>query len=579
MSSFFLPPLHEKSSVIAGTAGEWKYQKDVAFDDLAESLKLGGVANDTETVSSIPDMWARPLLVDKVLRDSTHPLHEKIKAQWQGMLTAIALAEVNGFKLSASLVDLSNPNDDAFLGSLLKLTPDKEKTLYKLDNGNQDPWEKIFVFVWDKRFDNGQVEKIAVGMTSPASLVCPAEDGDWTGLPWYKDGRLQSPLNPTDALTDDEKIQLRLWLDNLLNELKTDEAGKIKGLIRDFQAELAKNLAGNWSNQQLRPSRKQQYFGIRLALGNVQALNNLIGAKVGTVEDSSVKLMTKGVDVKTGVLFLPNFKELLKQWHDKEGKDIWIYETSLASFDEQEFRSKSKCEYLTEADLFLDKDKFFFLKGSNKLLPGALLPKGSEEITYNLDNKEYELTPLLPIQSRLLKYFSAEELSKLIELQPVNLETGSGVRVSIELPLSGGNYTTYKDYPIRESNALSSKPPLLEVFPNFRAEGEGWQEYYVFYCDDRVGTERNQPTFQVYFPEHQEIHPLELESFQITRLSQFPSFIICRNNEPPLDQGIILLNPPPKVGNQDPMRRGQLELILVHVLPMFTTKLTESRGD
>lgn len=551
MSHFFLPPLHNKAKVTTGSAGDWNYQPTVAFDDVAESLKLDTVANNAQTVSSIPDMWARPLLVDNVLRDSAHPLHEKIKAQWKGMLAAIALAEVNGFKLSASLVDLSQPKNDAFISSLLKLIPDKQKTLYQLDNGRQNPWEKIYVFIWEKKINHSflQTEKIAVGIISPATIVCPAEDGDWTGLPWYNDNRLQSPIHPADELTDDEKIQLRLWLDNLLNELSNDYATKIKELIREFQWELDNSLTINFTNQQshqqLRPSTKQQYFKTRIALGNLQTLNNPIGRKIENVEESSVKLNTKNLQSSAGVLFLADFKKLLEQWEHKKPKDIQIYDTSLASFNIQEFRSKYKGEYLTEADLFLD--DFFFLKGSNKLLPGALLPKGTEEIKYNHNNKEYPLTPLLPIQSKLFDYFTPEELNKMITLRPINLEVGSGVSVSMTLPLSGGDYTTSHEYLIREDNAIT-QIPFLEVFPNFRAEG--WQEYYVFYFDDR--TDKSQNIFQIDFLNALEIHPPELENFQITRLNNFPSYIICRNHESPLEQGVILLKTSEKVGNQDP---------------------------
>jgi len=211
-------------------------------------------------------------------------------------------------------------------------------------------------------------------------------------------------------------------------------------------------------------------------------------------------------------------------------------------------------------DLFLD--DFFFLAGSN-LLPGALLPEGSGEISYEDDEGELsKLTPLLPIRPERLDYFSAAQLREIIKIEPTDPQPGElGVRVSIRLELTGGSYTAHRDYKIQESNTLGTSNilPYLEIFPNFRSEE--WSAYYIFYRDARAPGQQNQPIFEVDFhnhQSHQETHFSESgdRKSQVIRLDQFPSFITCYSNSISQSKrvigGVILLPNPPRVGTQDP---------------------------
>ncbi|MBD2625585.1 hypothetical protein [Trichormus variabilis] len=547
--SLFLPPLNNKARVRNGNAGEWHTQTSTAFEEVADSLYLSG---DSKTVNSIPDMWARPLLMEMILKSPQHPQHAQMKAEWKGMIAAIALAELQGLKLKAELIDFRQLQADPFINSLQKLIPDKkrEKSIYLLD-GNRNPWEKIYVFFITLK--SGQ--DVAVGMTSPTTIVCPAEDGEWNDLPWWSNGKLHSPIEPEDHLTEDEKIQLWLWLKNLVEEIDRNQpqnAIKIIEIISEFQNELLNTIP---KNQNLRLSNRHNYFGVGIDIGALKALNNPIGAKPMA---SSVALRISSKQSITPPIIIPettNSSTLKKDitqnqdWKDKKLKDIWIYDTTnLQNFNLEEFKKKHRdVSYLLINDLFLE--DFYYIKDANKL-PGACLPTGSESITYrNHDDEELYLTPLLPISSRLLDYFTPEELTKkIIELQSVNLSGNrSGVRVVIKLPLVDGNYVVSKEYPIEEKNAIT-KVPFLEVWPNFRANR--WQEYYTFYFDNRTEEERNNKTFYVSFANVQEIHPPELKNFQITRLQEFPAFILCQDQN--TDLGLILLKTPDLVGDEDP---------------------------
>jgi len=543
MSSSFLPPLKSQARVKPGEAGKWQPQAGIAYTEVADSLTRPEIGTNTQSISSIPDMWARPLLVDMVLRDQEYPLHSAIKAQWKGMLAAIALAEVKRLKLQAQLLDLDTLQADALIKALIALSPSSQRTVYqsteRIRGENRNPWHKIYVFLL-----NGQ----SVGMTSPATLVCPAEEGNWEGIPWYADGRLHSPLDSSEYLTEDDKIQLWLWLDNLKTQLDSQrgvDSAKLKELLNEYKNELAQELTIDPRGQTFRPSRNVAYFGVPLTLGDLDALNIPIQAKRNP---SSVSILALGKSMNEEVIFIPDLEQLKKQWPTKQSVDIWIYDTvSAAIFDKAEFTKqyKGKVKFLTEDDIFTK--TFFYLEGEGNL-PGALLPEDTREITYTVDEQERHLTPLLPLESEVLNYFSSEELIKRLTFNPTTIGNQSAVRVSLTLPLSGGDFTIHREYPIEVNNAITAKP-FLEIWPNFKAPN--WKAYYALYFDNRTEATKQNKIFRAVFPEAAEIHPLELKNFQITRLESFPDYINCQD-ETGISQGLILLKTPPKVGDQNP---------------------------
>jgi hypothetical protein len=543
MSSSFLPPLKSQARVKPGEAGKWQPQAGIAYTEVADSLTRPEIGTNTQSISSIPDMWARPLLVDMVLRDQEYPLHSAIKAQWKGMLAAIALAEVKRLKLQAQLLDLDTLQADALIKALIALSPSSQRTVYqsteKIRGENRNPWHKIYVFLL-----NGQ----SVGMTSPATLVCPAEEGNWEGIPWYADGRLHSPLDSSEYLTEDDKIQLWLWLDNLKTQLDSQrgvDSAKLKELLNEYKNELAQELTIDPKGQTFRPSKNVAYFGVPLTLGGLDALNIPIQAKRNP---SSVRILALGKSMNEEVIFIPDLEQLKKQWPTKQSVDIWIHDTvSAAIFDKAEFTKqyKGKVKFLTEDDIFTK--TFFYLEGEGNL-PGALLPEDTKEITYTADEQERHLTPLLPLKRDILNYFSSEELIKRLAFNPTTIGNQSAVRVSLTLPLSGGDFTIHREYPIEVNNAITAKP-FLEIWPNFKAPN--WKAYYALYFDDRTEATKQNKIFRAVFTEAIEIHPPELKNFQITRLESFPDYILCQD-ETEIYQGLILLKTPPKVGDQNP---------------------------
>ena len=206
ISTLLLPKLKENCDVGAGNdPGNWTVHTSTAFSNIANSLDYqapGGI----RSISSVPTMWARPLIMEMALHNAAHPLHSQMVEQWQGMLAAIALAEIRALPMTAKLVELRKLRSNAFANSLFELCPDPVNALYD-QASHKNPWQDVYVFYWDNQ---------PVGMTSPSTLVVPSESVNWTGLPWWQAGYLKSPI---DSLNPNEKDLFWRWLDNLQREL------------------------------------------------------------------------------------------------------------------------------------------------------------------------------------------------------------------------------------------------------------------------------------------------------------------------------------------------------------------------
>lgn len=258
-SILMLPKLKE-NRVRRGAAGKWNRQSATAFDDVARSIDVI-VSADVANVNSIPSMWAHPLALQSVL--SSNDYNDRIRIplinQWRGMLTAIALAPdfENVGRLTAKFIDLTDPNykNNKFIQSLYRLAPSTNECLFSLEH-NLNPWLQSYVFCWNGR---------AIGMTSPSTIVCPAEDANWAGLPWFINGQVQSPER---YLTTDQKTRLSRWLVYLRRQISADSLGihnQISTLINEFI-----DVLGGDRNQSLDPQsellKDDTYFGIMIGL-------------------------------------------------------------------------------------------------------------------------------------------------------------------------------------------------------------------------------------------------------------------------------------------------------------------------
>jgi hypothetical protein len=531
-----LPPLKTDHKVGSGNRGLWNPQDPKAFNDVADSLDYKA-SGEVKNVSSVPTIWARPLSMEMALHNNQYPLRAYMIPMWYGMLAAIALAEIRGFPLKAELLELgTRKNSQVFANSLYELLPDAEYALYTFPNNSGDPkkvknpWEDIYIFSWDGN---------TVGMSSPSTLVVPSEQGQWHGLPWWN-GNTNRLEAPHPHLNEKEKALLVAWLNNINSEIRNHNGQNkaidmISGLLRIYMGSL-----GGIPDPEMQFSDDEAFFGVNINRGALIALDKPIRQEISAV--SQVKVIGSSTKKPTIPLLIVD-KNIARAWGTAE-QNIAVHQgKTLASFTPEnlaQWRKSGKVECLTPEELFLP--KLYFIDSEN-------IFRGSERVTPNgANNLKFQgnlITPLIPVNPLLLNYFTPEDLSrKVIKME----HKGAGVQVTLDIPLYGlkgetqpQNFRLVKHYSLDECNSYK-EVPILEVWPNFQAEG--WQEYYAFYYDLDCGS----ATFAINFPHAQETETLTEKrgKYQTIKLAEFPNCIECKDDYTNTI-GLILLPTPDEI--------------------------------
>jgi hypothetical protein len=542
--AFFLPKLQLEQGIVIKDdqgAGVWNQQGIKAFEDVAASLEVPSMQAYVSSISSIPDIWARPMAFDMALHNRKHPLHRQMVEQWQGMLAAIALAETRSFDLRVQFLDLEQlKTEDGFARSLYELLPKFTHDLYQL-SGGKSAWQEIYLFLWKGR---------AVGMASPSTIVCPAEGGHWQDLPWFSGGRLRSPIAPVAHINAQEQAQLWLWLEQLKTEVGQEQQSakaQIRDLLEDFQNLL---VEGKKPNIALALTEQSSFFKQSITHPILRGLNKPIKA---IPLPTSVKVLAHPSKTPAkDLLILPDGVQMQQQ-SGRARQEIGIYEaTTLATLEEADPRRWGQVNCLKEADVFLP--EFYFVNRPHAL-PGSVMPKSLDYLGSVYDGKD--ITPLLPINPLLLDYLTPDDLTVKLEIQQGHNTAGPSVEFILELPLSGFGgepfyYRISRTYLLKRENAFA-EVPVLELWPNFRLED--WKEYHAFLYDPSL------ETFQVQFPSATQTRNFKgMGSFHypnysfpdtdsncmLAQLSAFPEFAECVDSRRGR-LGLILLKQPTQV--------------------------------
>jgi hypothetical protein len=528
MTSIILPKLTDSASVKSPESpGVWKSYPKAVFEDVAKSLDYAA-PGEGKKINSVPSIWALPMTLEIPLLNKTHPLRKEAIGQWQGMLAAIAFAKVRGFPLTAQRLDIGELRGKvSFAEALHQLQPEGSKSLYQID-GNKTPWQEIFIWAW---------QGVPVGMTSPTTIVVPAAEGLWTGLPWWNKelARLEFPQ---PYLSDEEKKLCRSWIENLIAEVINDRyqgdsstKNNISGLLSSFRDSMGMQSTTEAAIDRDSP----QYYGVPLNRGVLNGLNYPIKFKEIASDDSHIRVMGSASKNSAKSLLLID-KSIADVWgiapqNIRVHRDKTLASLNIADIKANRLVGWDDVNCLEPQDLFLPDLTFI---DAEEAFPGGFPPQNSQPLLFNRN----KITPLLPLNALLLEYFTPEDLMARVRFT----QSGETVRVTLNLPLKGTvaggrvlEYQLAKEYPLKEQNKIEDVP-VLEVWPHIKAAG--WQDYYAFYFDANN-------TFKVTFNEAQEPHTYSDRSgdYIVTRLSDFPSHINCQRDGYAI--GFIPLRTPP----------------------------------
>ena len=109
-----LPPLNNANQVAnLPTSGEWKSEEASFLGKLAQGLKMSGEeVVSAADINSVPDVWARVLVVRNGLVDNTKDIID----EWRGTLALLALAPYykHIYDLSSEIVNIQDINNNPY---------------------------------------------------------------------------------------------------------------------------------------------------------------------------------------------------------------------------------------------------------------------------------------------------------------------------------------------------------------------------------------------------------------------------------------------------------------------------------
>jgi len=434
-------------------AGEWIVDGVGLFNRLGNSLEFEAGAN--REINSIPSPWSRPLQLISAFRNPNYPSRDWLIAQYRGLLTTLALAENLGLKIAATQVRLQDYQNREFGRCLWKLRPNERDSVLHSQPAD-GPWGQLYLF---------ELENVVIGMTSPATLVCPTgyfPDSLKKRVAWIKNGFFVDPIG--NGLAPNHREVLVPWLEHLKGNLMRspqDEnlAGRVDTVLSHYVADL-----GVTTSTVFQPTTQSLPFGIPLAPAPLNALYPAEAVQ----SPSNVKVIASPGRQPSKQLYLIDPVQLPSVF-GRNLEDINVIDNaSLLNFDPNHHQ-RADALFVSPGDVF--QENLYYQKNKG-LLPGTWLDQ-----KLNLDN----LTILLPLKDFVREYFTSEDLEKQVVLSPVATPEGPGVRVSLTVQLSGFNrsvnYTMFREYALKAENEIKQDFPTLALWPN--VPPTLWKEYFL----------------------------------------------------------------------------------------------------
>ena len=468
-----LPPLNEQNQVpnIAGS-GEWKSEDATFLEKLAKGLKMSGEdVVSAADINSVPDVWARVLIVRNGLLDNS----KSIVDEWRGTLALLALAPYykHIYELSSNIVNIQDIKNNPYTNAGSPDTNYAHIGKILFDVKPQDTmaqgqdWNAIGVLNFNKK---------AIAVINPYTMVAAARDytsiENIRKLPWYEDGFLKDPCNAKDMRNEQYRV-LSHYLQNLITGIQglspsnMEVFNAVMGRLQEFKtscdAKAGTAEFSGWTPTKVNLNLPAQPVYDKLAQIFIGSTDQNAKFDCGLAVRSEFEGQINGA-------ILADFR--VAQSTGKTLSDIRVWNNySLNSLRQDENLSrtlKAECEkegylYLTPETIFTEKLVVF--AGDNRKLK-----------EHSSEGNQFAY----PVNSAMLMFMDPKALSTNCIVSP----DGDNYKVVIYLELvseSGNsmNYTLEKIYKAKDVVKNRGVPLGFSVWPDIKIDN--WDQYFFFY--------------------------------------------------------------------------------------------------
>jgi hypothetical protein len=462
MKAIFLPKLIENHTTPRPMRpAAWEPEHDVRIlETIPNDLDIQVKRVRGEIINAIPTAFARPALFAEALlarSDDEHPLHQRAKAEWRGLLGAFCFKDTYGINLSATAVPI----------------PRRERS------GLGDE-ERVFVHVLDRLLPSEswrgnwliEVDGILLGGTSPLSLFFTAAEYSCPeSIPWREEQDGQYVLSDPGRYfltnkSEDELCQLRYWLTEIRKDSQTTiSVGSLRKVVNELLDEwivelpvLEAGTAFEMGYASLIESNPYAPFS-RPVGARVRDFGPDPAMRSDVVLESSkpcspAPLVICRDTLRSGVRISgPFFGDAIPLPSEARGQ-------SLRTRTGEPIQRR-----------WIDPEKAFF--------PEYLVELPLRDTTLN---SSFVSGPncSLPLTTEFLDYFGYEDAKTRLRM---HRRSDGVMQVTLDVPISSGQVRLTKAYTKDRIKSLQ-QPPILDLWPNFVADGEAedgsWRSYYCF---------------------------------------------------------------------------------------------------
>lgn len=566
----YLPKLDDDANIpIPNRPGHWEKKDKGILLSVSDGITIAE-AEIQQGISSIPDIWARPLMFQSAIRPglkNPHPLRDIVLHEWRGLLSLLALANVKTYSIDIVPVKLS---DDTFSAALRSLVP------------NPVQLEKNGLYHWTDDILMIYFDKIPIGAFSPTTLVYTATDyrdklkkkdiplkdeyghlhepdvdvpedleavGEW--LVSLK-RRLKQTMLMDKTNPDQKNIQiihdlLDEWIKEIREKLELDDSDEINSDELNVSTEVLDILTDDTRSifDRLNVYRQLLY-----------PLVKSTDAKKDYHSDMALELRRGRnlTDHKEVVIITPQLlNKNIKIWERIRLRDLGgnadkclkkYFDAPFGFMIDKENIAQSEAIWV-RPELYFATDVLYKAKAGNFLAPS--------EAEFNFGTKY-----LLPFKKEILNFFSPEQIKEI--LRPEFKEERDGVRFSFTLPIANGKeiriekfYKTV-DFETSPFRVAEIRVPVLEIFPNYL--DKNWRRYYVFQNHAEIISVKpfildKAPLISSRLREiNLDSERKKVQIVQISADEAFPEGLeICRAKAEEEVMGLVLIQKPQEPGN------------------------------
>lgn len=556
----------------------WEDKQRKLILSISNGIEMDETAQ-TRGVSSIPDIYARPLTFLGALRSENHPLRKRIVQEWRGLLSLLALHSVKPDLGKLQILPVKF-NDEAFCKALKNLAP---RSIQLEKNGTEYAWTDVIII----KFGD-----IPIGAFSPATLVYTSADynkklnelpgfalkdkagflkapGKSEGLEyvgkWLENFIVQFNIIAQTSVSDTNSHlfvgDINKLLDTWLKEIKTELNLSADDTIQSAKVKVAEEIPEFISNIQLPVFSR---YGIYQELLKPLVKDDSAGG--GSKSDYSLNTERNHSGFKEIVIITSS---LLKQ-----NKNLWdgTHPGELGEISDFFITNFFPGASGTEINrIRLQNDGAIWIRPALYFLTDTLLRNkndndilNTEERFLNAGNTEF----VLPFKQEILQFFTPEQIQDI--LRPTFIRTDGKVEFSFVLPLVSGQMVEIKKTYRSKSDVLrpgdgeivEMEAPVLDIFPNYL--GDFWCQYFIL-CSDSDKFKITPINFATPFGLTRKEQRLETDTssskaeiMKVSGYNSFPEGLELHYLKNPV--GIILLRKNPGIADANFDNQGQVTI-------------------